>query len=266
MGGVKVRITIFLIAIFIALAGCTPGDSIKKEPMVKTYADPKICMGEDKDCVLEVTAFNDALVNKSNLYLGRNLSLSNIDSHPSLDRVVASIKYQQDGDTYAIFLVEHMLINNGSPDLCHACTPYMSVVVYQFHNSWKLFATKLITDFDIGSWGYYNSKPDDIKILPAGKEHFYLALSNRDGGQGISIDTTEFIGVMSNLIQNFGLIQTGYDDCGSDIKMCTPWTSSYELKSENGNDVIYLNKKFKDGSHKIRYEISGIKLQKQNTQ
>jgi len=62
--------------------------------------------------------------------------------------VIASIRYQDNKDLYALFFTQA----NTPENACHACQPRIGVDVYQFHNTWKPFA-KNAAVANIGSWG-----------------------------------------------------------------------------------------------------------------
>ena len=163
--------------------------------------------------------------------------------------IVASVRFADATDTYALFLTQGLEVENGEIDVSHAKAPVLGVGVYQFHHGWKLFAASPNVA-KLGAYGQIALTKDDIEVIPFGPERFLLALHTGGGGQGHESDTRHLVGICTRggprcPIGLLGVIVTAESDCSESGKPGENWTSDVRYQPESFPPVIELRRTFR---------------------
>lgn len=181
----------------------------------------KICAKSNKDCIYDYQVLRD-------LYSDESISaVSNygIVKNNVLVTLINSVKYDDGKDLYAIFLAQSTKFDGQGLSSCHACPPTLGIVVYQFHNKWKLFSSNNnVTGF--GSFGKISISQKEFSVLPMASEKFIILLKSTDGGQGYETTTTSIIKVNTDSLYDInskntvkmrqvGYITSGASNCGA---------------------------------------------------
>jgi len=146
----------------------------------------------------------------------------------TLITVVNSIKYIENQNSYAIFLVESRDIDaQGLPD-CHACSPKLGIAIYQYSNKWKLFSVNN-NAAQFGSFGRTRISEKDFRIVPITTERFLITLKSSYMGQGYQTTTTSIFEVNPDYIMYklgsnstvniayLGDFESGSSECGAKV-------------------------------------------------
>lgn len=184
--------------------------------------DFEICHSSGKDCIRASSALHEvykSLDSVENFGVIKGVGIAS---------VVRALSFKDKTDEYTIFLIQmNELSSNGYGErtisTCHACPAALGMVIYQYHNDWKLFAEN--GDVTVsGSFGKaFNgssiAKAPDVDIQSVGTENFYLLLRNTDGGQGYFTENATVIKVAGNSsvenskIESLGIIELAQKDC-----------------------------------------------------
>lgn len=99
----------------------------------------QICQSNEKNCVYEFHVLHD-LFPKQNITVINNYGMI---GDKSLTHIIYSAKFSDGKDLYAIFITQTNEVD-GSQGLstCNACGAKLGMVIYQYHNKWKLFAAQ----------------------------------------------------------------------------------------------------------------------------
>ncbi len=270
----KLLLSCLLLAILVGCNSKDPSGSGKNDASKRAINVPsdyfKVCMKGEDDCIKSDDVIRDSNTVKSQdprlvNDLGNNLAYEVNHGALHIKRVVASAKFIEEGDSYAIFLVEHQIYDQDGVDTCHLCRPSLSILVYQFHNNWKLFAKQYFADIASGKFGQLmDLNPSSFIFYPAGKENFYISLVDSSFNQGIEVTTAEFFGISLNSLKNYGFLVVAYDECGNGKSDCQSWSSKIEVKrGDNGAKYIQFDKTGIAKTESSKYYFNYIPLEQQ---
>jgi hypothetical protein len=209
----------------------TPATKLTVKPpeqvVVTTNSNLDVCEHTTGTCVFASQALRDlatteALTEVNNLQLTKG---------GDLVAVIASIRYLDNKDLYAIFFTQTTGLNG----TCHACAPHIGVAVYQFHNSWKLFAKNPAVK-DIGSWGKISDGSPVFNVLPESTENFLITIMEDYGNQGTQRNMHFIdVGVVdvnpNATISYLDAIVVSTEDC-SGHGQGEDWTSDLQIHSQ----------------------------------
>ena len=229
----KTLFSILLIPVF--LSACKPSGppTLSKTTMnspdpltVRTATNFDVCEPTSQTCVDAGQALTD-LATAEELTKIDNLELTKTGD---LIAVIASIRYVDNKDLYAIFLTQATPPNS----TCHACAPHIGVAVYQFHNSWKLFA-KNSTVKDIGSWGKISDGTPVLNVLPVSTENFLITITDEYNNQGTMrnmhfIDVGTVDATLNRRVNYLDSVVVSTQDC-SGTSPGEDWTSDLQVNS-----------------------------------
>lgn len=164
----------------------------------KSINSLEICHGEVKQCVSEFNALMD-LFPKQNIGIIGNYGLV---KEKSLIHVVYSAKVNDGKDYYAIFFTQTNEIQ-GAQGLgtCNACGAKLGVVIYQFHNKWKLFGSESNIE-ETGANGKIQIEDRSFSFYPQGPERFMLTYDDYGQAQGFEVTSRHLILVNSSALSN----------------------------------------------------------------
>jgi hypothetical protein len=206
--------------------------SPNKKTALNTFPSFKICTPQD-ECVDESTALQTlyrGLIPDESLETSGNML---VIQGSVLSSIVSSAYLLDASDQYAIFFVQELQLQSGHIIACHACIPKLGLVIFQYHNGWKLFARNPAV-IDFGGWGMIQLTKATVDIVPEGTEKFLIALTSSDSGQGMTDNFVEMIGVThdsaSGAIRSYGVIDSGEQDCHNDPGHGEDWTAQLEYE------------------------------------
>ncbi len=202
-----------------------------------SYESLNICTLEGTSCVSAESALKDAYPEF------RNLSIDNfvIAGDDRIARVKYGLRYVDGKDVYAIFIVQVNPYNiKTGIESCHACAPELGLIVYQYHNRWKLFGlNKRVGNF--GSFGSFNLTKSDVRVVRVSVENFLVTLESTymaQGYGGVVTNIFKISGVDSynhksgGNIEFIGSLETGESSCGALGQRGEVWRGllSYDFK------------------------------------
>jgi len=242
----RIIVGILLIAVSGALGACkkieTPKPVQVSHVSIETLSSFDVCNGDD--CVYKSEALRD-------LYQVQDTS-ANIAILPNLAivSIIGSIKYSDVSDLYAVFIAQALQIQEGKISTCHACTPILGLVIYQYHNGWKLFARNATVKY-FGAWGTISLATKDIELVSRGTEKFIISLKSSSGGQGFTTETVDLISVdpnnklVSPPIRPIGLVVTAEEDCHNSAGQGEDWTGDVKYDLSTDPPIIGVIKKYR---------------------
>lgn len=147
----------------------------------------QIC--HNKFCVSEQSALYD-LYPKQNVAIIDNYGMP---TDKELTHVVYSARLNDGKDIYGIFITQ---TNDVKPqqglDTCNACPAKLGIVIYQFHNKWKLFAANPNVELT-GKNGQIPLVDKSFAVYPMGTERFIITYDIYGQSQGYEVTTRNII-------------------------------------------------------------------------
>ena len=138
---------------------------------------------------------------------------------------------------YLFFLtIEGSESASNPPEGCHACGVLLGGAIFEKHGFfWTLRAKNLFLGA-VGSWG---KAPEDATLVQWLEKDYGLMVSEGDGGQGVTVVSTQFYGFDGQRLFQAFSTATGYDDCASGEEHCSSWEVQPRFVKMNGPfDVI----------------------------
>jgi len=155
----------------------------------------KICENNEKNCVSEHQALFD-LFPKQSITVVANYGMI---ANKSLSHVIYSAKINDGKDLYAVFLLQTNEINeNQGLSNCNACGAKLGIVVYQYHNKWKLFGAEPNLKDD-GSNGKIEIVNNSFTAYSLGAEKLMLTYDTYGQAQGYENTSKSIIAINLDL-------------------------------------------------------------------
>ena len=247
--------TVFLLVSFLTSAGCTQKSKVEPlSPRVKIAVEnfnvDAICQIHEGACIYGDQALRELYGVKDKPLIE---SVNNVATlgRLGLVQVIYSAKFNDGTDDYAVFLTQfNRYDEDGNLSTCHSCAALLGMIVYQYHNSWKIFAKNMQID-QFGSWGTIKakleSKKSSINIYKSSSESFILTLEESFLFHGIAeeyLNIIKFNGISGDSIAKIGNIKIGYRDGNLASSDTLDWAGKVDVAFSNDSSypIIKLTK------------------------
>lgn len=235
-------ITVWLLAMPFQVSLASDGKLRKHTSSDVNVSTPKylrVCAERDKNCVTSLNVLYD-LYPKSGIAVIDNFGLIKSEL---LIHVILSAKVQHGKDTYAVFITQANEIDEKQGlSTCNACKAKLGIVIYQFHNKWKLFGVNPDLD-DTGKGGSIRIEEGSFSVYSLGMESFLLTFDSRYGSQGYEstyrdifiVNEAPLSSVLTDArasISHFGRAEVEESTCNAK-KDGEYWVGSVELERIN---------------------------------
>lgn len=207
----------------------------------------KICVS--KACIYEFNALRD-LYPKQKIEIIDNYGMI---ENKKLIHIIYSAKFKDDKDLYAIFIAQENEINGEQGiSTCNACGARLGIVIYQYHNKWKLFGANDNLTID-GAMGKIKILDNSISIYSQAAEKFIITYDDYGQSQGYESTNRNIIVVNEGLhhsistdvkanIKYYGYFTIAESSCNAK-KDGEYWSGLISLeKSNNSMPVIKMEK------------------------
>jgi hypothetical protein len=214
-----------------------------------------ICEGADEVCIEPSLALND-LYNKDGSYINTTSNLAAF-AGSGIGSIMRAVKFNDGKYIYAFFFARlNELDDLGKIASCHACSPSIGIVAYQFNNhQWAPFINAPV----IGGYGTWKSlethlkdQYEPLKIYSILPEKFLITVSGSYDSQSHKIDFMELIMIgnrwSKKAVHPLGSIITGKTNCSGNPSDWRDWSGdvSYTLEPDNEYPVVTINRVYKE--------------------
>lgn len=262
---------LLIIAITFSLIACqkatSPSNGATSVKITQDFSvtDFTICEVVDgkTSCIYPSSALHD-LYNKNGDYIDTVSNFMAIP-HVGIGSIVRAVKFSDGKDIYAFFFTQlNEFDESGKIASCHACSPLLGIMAYQFHNEWKPFLNKPIVG-NYGAWGRIGfqsvDKFEPLNIYSLAPEKFLITVLGGDGGQGYNDTFIQLIMVgngMSNKdVRSLGFITTGKTNCSGNASDWHDWRGEVSYAFESGNEypLIKVKKVYQETCKDVELKI-----------